>query len=417
MGRKFFAVVLTLLLLMSLITGLTACKKDENKPVANDDEYTLTLKGMVDADGQTLADTAITKKQIKELYKTKPVDYTADNPCYASDKTDDNGNKIPHTLKGVYLEDLIAEYSAGSTIDAYGSLTLNAADNYVTIATEEIFNSAGRGSKMIIAFEYDGNMLSEKEKSGALRAVFPDQIANVWCKKLKSIEFSTDILQAPSVNKFTVLEALGEGYNGSYTIPVTTPNETYNMTYYGLSLKKLLDARILNAAETDKMYLNAWDYNDATEKYSEYSVWTKYAVFSNGYLLYEEQRGNEQREPMSRAPVFDGPAFEKGMTVKNVLALSVYKTAVVSLTTAMTRFDPDKDNQTDGKFNASDLLRLLNMWDDDNTYAVTPVEGNKVTLSYALMQAAKISKSGDSFILTYGNNQSVTVKSLEIQIA
>ena len=73
---------------------------------------------MVDADNTPLADAVITKKQIKELYKTKPVNYTSYSPSYASDKTDDNGNPIPHTLKGVYLEDIIAAYTEGAPITA-----------------------------------------------------------------------------------------------------------------------------------------------------------------------------------------------------------------------------------------------------------------------------------------------------------
>ena len=64
--------------------------------------------------------------------------------------------------------------SAG--IEATGTMTLNATDGYVTVITEEIFNSSGRGSKMILALEYDGVTLNPDEKSGAIRRSSPTRL-------------------------------------------------------------------------------------------------------------------------------------------------------------------------------------------------------------------------------------------------
>jgi hypothetical protein len=192
MRKKKVFLFLTVWILISAVSfAFAACGKIEDEPQDNDDAYALTLSGLTDAQGTPLADIAISKSQIKALFESKPVIYTEANPCYASDKTDANGNKIPHSLKGVYLEDLLDAYTQSAPISVYTMLTLSALDNYVTVVTEEVFQSACGGSKMIIAFEYDGVTLTASEQSGALCAVFPDQPANKWARKLSKIEFST----------------------------------------------------------------------------------------------------------------------------------------------------------------------------------------------------------------------------------
>lgn len=404
-SNKFIlAIVLVLILVLSALT-FTACNdKNDTVITVSDDDYTLTLSGMVNADGTALADAVITKKQIKELYKTNPVNYTSESPAFASDKTDDNGNPIPHTLKGVYLEDLIAAYTEGAPITSYGSLTLNATDGYVTMATEDVFNSATRGSKMIIAFEYDGITLGVKQKSGALRAVFPNQIANVWAKKLNVIEFSTDILQTPQVQSFSIIETLikNSAYVGNYNAVEADGSYTYS----GLKVSELIKADVYkNVGEFDKMCVVAWDFDDASNKYKEYVAWTKYDVYNGGYILTEGTKTGDPDWTLDRKPVFDGPDFNAGMTVKNVLALSAFKSSVVCMETAMKRFDPDEDGVKDSKFSIKDLLVLLNMYDDDNIYTVTKADNGTATLTHAEITAAKVSKnSASNYVLTYNTN-------------
>lgn len=408
-SKKWVAFLLILTLLLTVSFVCTACNKDEEEPPVDDDAYALTLRGMIDAQGAPLADTDITKAQIKTLFETKPVVYTYQNPCYASDKTDEQGNRIPHSLKGVYLEDLLAEYTQSATIDAYGSLTLSATDNYVTVATEEIFNSAGRGSKMIIAFEYDGVTLSQQEKSGALRAVFPDQIANCWAKKLKKIEFSTDILQTPAVSRFTLIEEI-EHYS-NYEGTATLGGEEIDCTYYGIPVEWLIEEGILNAQATDKMHCSAWDYDSQTNTSREYSAWTKYDVYAGGWLLYERQVSGLDREPLTRTPVFDGPTFSAGMTVKNILALSVYNTAVVSFETSFDRFDDEEE----GEFYIKDILLLLNMYDEDNSYRVTAPGGQTRVLTAAEIWASTVTKENGQYILNY-NGGEIAIASVAIVI-
>lgn len=430
-SKFFLAALLAVILILSVIS-FTACEKNDGIPQVSDDEYTLTLKGLyridesIAGDDKTVAlpDVVITKKQVKELYNTKPVSFTSDNPVFASDKTDDDGNPIPHSLKGVYLEDLLAEYSNSMAISEYGSLTLNATDGYVTVATGEVFDShnGAHGSKMIVAFEYDGIALNVKERSGALRAVFPNQIANVWAKKLNVIEFSKEILTTPAVYEFSVLEALDFAtYGGGYEADKVTENGTYHYSYSGIQISKLIgvDKILQGITDADKMCAFGWDYNDATDKYSEYKVWTKYDVFNNGYILTSGVKDDDSVSTLTRTPVFDGPSFGAGMTVKNLLSLSVFHSAVVVMDTAMTRWDHNADGVTDGKFNVRDLLTHLNMYDDDNNYVITELDGDKVNLTYAQITAAKVSKNtaSDMYEITYGNNVTIEFAKIGIVVA
>jgi len=407
---KIILRVFAIVLLLAVSFSLLSCNKNEEQPQVSDDAYTVTLSGLVDAEGNALADVSVTKAQIKTLYESKPVIYTNEAPCYASDKTDEQGNKIPHSLKGVYLEDVMAAYTESATIDAYGSLTLNATDTYVSIATEEVFNSSGRGSKMILAFEYDGITLTTKESSGALRAVFPDQIANCWAKKLTKIEFSTEILETPNVFRFSVIEEIAGDFS-SYQGTATLAGEEEDCTYFGISVAWLIEKEILNAQATDKMHCSAWDYNSETDTSSAYSAWTKYDVYSGGWLLFERQVSGYGKEPLTRTPVFDGPAFSAGMTVKNILALSVFNTSVVSMETAFDRFDSDNE----GEFYVKDILLLLNMYDEDNSYLVTPPTGAAVELTASQIWAATVTKEDGEYSLSY-NGGEVAIASVSIKI-
>lgn len=410
-GKIFvvFALILAIIGSFALVGCNPALPADEDLIVTEttDNAYTLVLSGLVDLEDKVLPDISITKAMIKTLYQTKPVNYTAENYCYASDKTDVDGNPIPHTLKGVYLEDILAEFTISSNISKYGSMTLNATDSYVTVATEDIFNSSGRGSKMIIAFEYDGVQLSTAERSGALRAVFPDQLANSWAKKLNKIEFSTDILLKPAVNKIYFYELLSSDFDGNCMIQ----KETTLLKYYGISIEKLIEGHILDAQSTDKMHLSAWDYNSESESYSEYQAWTKHDVYSVGYLLDQFQDGEEAIENLSRAPIFDGPTFSAGMTVKNVLSMSVFNASIVSLETAIRRYDTNND----GIIYTKDILLLLNMYDADDSYVITTIDDTEIELTATQIFTSTITKDAEAYTLNYGS-KSTSFKKIAIKI-
>ncbi len=139
---------------------------------------------------------------------------------------------------------------------------------------------------------------------------------------------------------------------------------------------------------------------------------TKYEIYSVGYLLNEYEREDEGVEPLTRAPVFDGPTFSSGMTVKNILAVSVFNSAVVSLSTAFERFDTNTDNSIWVK----DILILLNMYEEDNEYTITMIDDTTADLTAEEIFTASLQKEGDGYNFVYGS-ESATIKRIAIKIS
>lgn len=418
MKRKLL-VVFVIMLIAALCLSAFACKaptddnaggnpsnEEDNEPsTENDDDYVLEIEGI----GAEII--SVTKAQIKALAQTKLVEYTKEEPCYTSDKTDEDNNPIPHWLKGVYLDDILAEYADGAVSGYYSSMVLKAEDGYENQLTQDTFSVEHGGSKMIIAYEYDGHELKPGEESGALRAVFPDQVANSWAKKLKKIIFTDAQLLPPAPTSLNFVELLGEDFDGSFQKDVTTGAGTSAYTFYGVSLAALFEAGILAAEESDKMYLNAWDYiTDGTSSfYREYTNWKSYEYYSNAYLVYQYKVGDGEIQQESTAPNLDGENILKGMTVKNMLSLSVKSTALVCLDMAYERFDTDKNDT----IMLSDVLGLVNMMNDKKTYTITTASDAQVQVSGDTLSSATLSKTQSGYTLNYGA-ESVAIKSISI---
>ena len=413
--RSIPAILLVLLIALSLVV-FASCDKDGTKPDDVDGNYTLVLKGLVDSNGTKLGDIIIKKSQILQLYKTKGVEYTADNPATASDKTDEDGNPVKHTLKGVYLEDLVKEFSNSMDMYEYGSISLMASDGYIAITTEDVFNPEKHGSKVIVVFEFDGREMKEKSETGALRIVIPGQIASTWVKYLNVIEFSAEILAAPTAFSFDVLEAIDvEKYGGGFT--ATKDDGTYN--YTGLSLGKIIGEGGLftNIQETDKMCVIAWDYRSESNTFQEYRAWTTHAYYKNGYIVTGGTKAGDESYKVTRLPIVDGPDYSAAMTVKRALAILCFRNSIVSLDTAMKRYDPDVNGKTDGVFALKELLVLLNMYGQDKVYQITTKDGSKVELSRDNATKATISKNDASeYVLHVGKNDYAGFKGINIII-
>jgi len=400
--KKTPLLIIFIITLCFIITGCNNVEPTET-PTA-DGEYILEIKGITDGTIE------VTKAQILSLYETKGVEYTAENLCYASDKLDDDGNLIPHTLKGVYLDDILKTHAYGAKAEAYTAMLLKGADGYETVLTSNTFNIEQGGSKMIIAFEYDGVTLNPSEKSGALRAVFPDQVNNSWVKQLKSITFTDAELNPPSPDTLNFIEMLGDSYNGSFVKDEVTDAGSFSITYYGVSVKKLLEGEILKAQETDKMYLKAWDFitNGTEYYYREYTNWKSYEYYEDAYLVYSYKEGEGEIEDYDRAPKLDGENILSGMSVKNILSLSVGTTALVSLDIAYERFDPENTSSID----FSDILTLVNMPATGN-YTVYDTQDNIISLSGSELLGATLEKSGSAYILHYGEDDTLNLKSMK----
>ncbi|MGI6701920.1 MAG: molybdopterin-dependent oxidoreductase [Christensenellales bacterium] len=400
-----------LILALVALTLLCACTPDEAPETPtpgetqSDEEYTLEIYGI------TTDVITVTKAQIKALGETKAVEYTDDNPCYASDKTDDDGNLIPHTLKGVYLDDILDEYADGILSASFYSITLEAEDGYWTLVTNDVFNEDDGGNKVIIAYEYDGHVLDQTQKSGSLRAVIPNQNNGAWVKKLKKVTLGFDELTPPDTEKLIFMEFIGEQYYDSVVKEKNIGGNTVAVTYYGISLEKLLDAEILQGETSDKMFISAWDYvtNGTTGFYREYKNLKIYDHYSNAFLAFRYQEGEGEMLDYERAPLFTGENILDGMSVKNTLSVSVGKTALMSLQVAYEKFDENSDD----KISFGDILTQVNL-PDDETYAVFDTNGTEYQITGAVLKNSTLEKSGANYVLKYGDN-TLNLKSIEIK--
>lgn len=410
--KKTLRTLLVVVLALILCLAFFGCK-DTNDDVVDIPkvEGSIDTTYSIDIEGLSTEKLVVSKAQILEIAKTKGVEYTFEEPCFASDKTDDDGNPIPHSLKGVYLDDILELYADGAVSGSYSALTLKAKDGYETVLTSDTYNLEHGGSKMIVAYEYDGIQLTEQESSGALRAVFPDQVANAWVKKLKTIIFSDAALSPPAPTILNFVEMLGTSYNGSFDKTISTGAGSSDYTFYGISISKLLEGGVLNGEEEDKMYLVAWDFitNGSEFVYREYTNWKSNEYYQNSFLVYEEQRKGGEKEDKNQAPTFDGVNIQKGMSVKNTLALAVKDTALVSLEIAFERYDAEDDNEISLK----SVLQLVNMYKSNVNYTIIDIEENTVTVASSALESATITNEDGVYTLQYGTN-SMALKSISI---
>lgn len=418
--KKTLRTLLVVMLAFILCFAIIGCK-DNNAELdpddknleqdANDIDKEADNAYFIEIEGINVEKIIVTKAQIFEIAKTKEVVYTFDDPCYASDKTDDDGELIPHSLKGVYLDDILDVYADGAVSGAFSALSIMATDTYGTIITSDTYNEEHGGSKMIIAYEYDDIILNEKQASGALRVVFPDQVANSWVKKLKTIIFSDAELVSPQPITLNFMELLDNSYNGSFQKEVVTDADSSNYTFYGISIAKLLEGNILNADEDDKMYFSAWDYktNGTDSYYKEYTGWKSYEFYQDSFLVYELQKEGGEKEKSNHPPTLEGVNIKKGMSIKNTLALTVKDTALVSLELAFDRYDKESTNEILLK----DVLKLVNLYNETASYSIVDSEGNTVTVPSLALEEAKLTKTSGVYTLQYGTN-SLAIKSISI---
>lgn len=409
--KRFLKIFLIALLAFTFVLSLAACKDDDdgnNDPqTVADDDYTLEIEGL------DVGKLTVTKKQIKELYSEKPVTFDSSKPAYASDKTDDDGNKIPHTLKGVYLDDIISKYSTSEKISgSFPQMTLYSKDGYQTVITQEQFSVEYGGSLMIVAFEYDGITLTESEKSGALRAVFDEQVANTWAKKLTKIAFGNQPLSAPETKKVYFFERLGDSYNGSFEKSRETGTTSISYTYFGVSVAKLIDTDtgIFDVTAEDKMFITAWDYNtNGTDGHWNMYFNTKnHDIYATSYFVYAQQASGEAKEDDDRAPIFDGVLVLGGMSVKNVMAAAAGDVALVTLEGTNRRFGEN------GVFSVGKILETLDMSTADSTsYKVYKTDGTSVTVAGNVLKDATVTKSGSDYVIAVSGG-SFSIERFEI---
>ena len=99
------------------------------------------------------------------------------------------------------------------------------------------------------------------------------------------------------------------------------------------------------------------------------------------------------------------------MTVKNILAVSVFNSAIVSLNTAFERYDTNSDDSILIK-----SIRIkLKMYNEDDKDIVTATNEETAELTASEIFAASLVKDNGEYLLNYGN-ESIAVKKIAVKI-
>ncbi|MCL2675823.1 MAG: molybdopterin-dependent oxidoreductase [Firmicutes bacterium] len=401
-NKRLFAALFAAIMVCAVV--LAACPDIPNNPdefeiaqaytfaAASDDNYALELEGI--AEGTI----SVTKGELKAFYNAnqdKRVIAISTDRIYVSDKDDqDNpGKKESCTLKGVYLDDVLAFKGIELSSNDFLSMTFFATDGYVKLSSANFRTGEGEtGSKIIIALEFQGEVLTPDSQSGALRAVLSVQPKNTWIKFLKKITFGDIVLSAPAINNVRLMETLPADYYDKFT--------EGSHIYEGISFAKLLHAEtgIMTAAAADVAYIYATDGKIIANEYN---------VYKDAFLVYTDKEGSTtEAVPVENAPVFYKKGMLSGMKVKGVYAANIKGNALVSMDLFMGM------HAQSGAVAMSKLVEVLKI----PAVALYTIEtdGGAIDILASEFSAATIKKEGGNYILTYGGTSAV-VKSFGVK--
>lgn len=390
--KKHLLILAIFVLVLALAAGCANNNGQNTTPTPTDapqsyedDDYILEIVGIGD---ETIK---VTKGQIRELAAGgKLVEYGEDQPAYASDKTDDDGNKIPHTLKGVYFDDILEVYADDAKTSDFTSMSIYAEDGYETILSADVFNVEQGGVKMIVAFEYDGIELNPNEKSGALRVVFPDKPANTWAKQVSKIVLASeeDEETVPETESIYFSESTGDKYDGSYEVDGTT--------YYGTSFKKIFDDGILKSGDKAQMFVYSWDGTEYTSlKTKEY--------YEDAFLVYASKDADSDEFAQEKdAPVFNGANILKGMKVKHTMYVTVENTSFAVLDKVFEKLD----SKGKGSILVSELLDEINM-KEASIYTITGVDGTEKQAKKEDLKDIRIESTDEGYVVSVDGSEFV----------
>lgn len=188
--KKLFLLIMIVIMSLSFV----ACDTSDSNDI-DDGDYILTIEGILDTAVE------VTKAEIMAMELVTLED------VYAQDKYEEGtGDYLYHTVKGVYLEDIIQEYVyADFNLLNYSEITAVSTDNYTVVVPQDYYSGE---NKPFIAVEYDGVTLSESDNSGALRMVINGSEAAGWAKMLSKLIFEEGDAVANTIDEIVFLSGM-----------------------------------------------------------------------------------------------------------------------------------------------------------------------------------------------------------------
>lgn len=393
---KHCSILLLIICLCVSLFAFVGCNQQKH----TDDDYVLTLVGLEKNDIE------VTKGQIRNLFKTKPVEL---DKVVSADKTDSKTlEKIEYSVKGVYLNDIIETFAKGYNCNDYGSIKMFAEDKVNTTLSKSSYDKSKGGTDIIIALEFNGKNLVKGGEEGALKAVLPNQPNAYWTKFLYKIEFFENASQSANPTKLTILENL-DSLETLKQSQFDKEKKGVVSTYKGIKLQDLIKNKTINATSDDEMRVVAWDYNSGdgqTGKYQIYANTYTYELYSEAFLVFEKLE-NGKFEAIEDIPSFDGVQIGKGK-IKGVSSLSVNNDALVCLHNALPRYDSNLNSTCLVK----EVLKEAKMW-NGKSFKLTDINGNSTIFSTKQAESLKFEKiQNEYFVNIDGNN----VKILTIEV-
>ncbi len=412
--KSFF---LILALICILTVSFVACGDNVSSSnncltdASADDGYVLTLQFMQE-DNVTVASTiSVTKREIKDIYSTKPVVLDS---FKASDKTDF------HSVKGVYLDDILTSKNVLKKTTDFGGLQFVSTDNHAPKISKGDYDYQNGGSKINIALEYDGNVLTETGKSGALRTVLPNRANATWAKKLEKIVFSQREAVMPSPTKLYILQTLD---NVSTLLTSKefskADNDNSSITHYfqGVGISALKDAGIVSYASTDEMAVMCWNYYDATVQANPDSyqfngvTYYSYASFDSAAICMKTKTDlSADWTDVEKGPAFDGRNISNGLKRSYFSSLAIKNTAVINMEMS---YRARIYKQTEA-LTLDKILEEVNMFDVAKKYKLTGINGEVLSFENGSdIRTTKVIKDGNAYKIKYDTTEFV-LKTVEI---
>jgi hypothetical protein len=363
----------------------------------DDSGYVLTIRGL-----RSETDVIeITKGEIVALYEallsveSRPAYLRGESDIFVAE------GRNARRVKGVYLNDILAKYDTVLSSASFYTLGITSyGGREFNVLPATVFNPEIGGSNMIIAFWLDGRYLNQADvyNNGALRAIFPNQSANTWWKRIQTLQLGNAAVSfvQPPVTQIYFLETLPQNYFGTFT--------NRNMLHHGLSLEALFDSGKLGGEANDFVYITAWDFNESKNLHELFFRIRRQQDITNAFIVFEQPAVSDPNQ--TRRFVLDGEDMPHTLRVSNTAALTVGSTAIVTLSMMFEVY------QSNGIMEMSNLFEYFQLPTDG--YYTIETDNGTVQLSGEMLKNATLKDIDDNFKLTYGNNQTLIMKSFSL---
>ena len=283
------------------------------------------------------------------------------------------GTRVEMKVKGPTLRDVLLDN--GVDLSEYQGIGITGRDGYYTLVDGEKLQVGD----VILAWEVDGNPLSEDEKP--IRTVLPLELGPYWVKMVTSIDLYREITPK-DITKVHLFN------------PLIKDIEPYLYEYYGSKDKSVEIGKILRKFdEIDDKGFFTMVAKDGLSKNETISL-----VRQRYFIKYQGEN----------APMNIAPNFRLGMNVKEITHFSTTKDAVI-FPEKMAQVVRTKDYDKGLGLLLEDVLLTAGMrWEEGVRFTGIDVSNNEYSIPYEDMKSSYLVMDGDLAHIYVGDRQVIT---------